>query len=112
MKFSTTTFPRSEVNSSLPGPLSRDSVKFFGSFVAPLPCATFQIRSASSPPTSATASTCPVSFSRAGIKPRLPRRLLRGGDDDRRPDLHVGEEPLRRRDEHADAAVRGRVAER
>ena len=38
-------------------------MKFFGSAVFPLPCATFQIKSASSAPTSATASSWPVSLS-------------------------------------------------
>jgi hypothetical protein len=33
------------------------------------------------------------------------------GDDDRRAELDVGEEPLGVRDVHADAAVRGRIAD-
>src|SRR5579885_1394518 len=109
MKLSTTTFPRRDASSSFPGLSSRGSVKFLGCAVFPLPLATFQTSSPSRPATSATASTCPISFSRAGIKPRLPAALGRN-DDDRRPDRDVVEQPFRRGDEHADAPVRGGVA--
>src|SRR5256885_7818623 len=47
----------------------------------------------------------------ADILPPL-RRALRVRDDDRRPDVDVVEEPLGIGNVHADAAVRGRVADR
>src|SRR5262249_56762602 len=108
-KLSTTTLPSNEASCSAPGAAMRRSEKSgavlptLASF--PEPCASFQISSASSDATSPTARICAPSLSRVAMGSARD-------DEDRRPDRHVVEEPLRVGDVHANAPVRGGVADR
>src|SRR5689334_10967277 len=121
-KLTTTTLPRNDLRSTWPSPSSRASRKsgaigfcpceaFLTSAWPPPWCVTFHPSRPKSPATTSNASTCAACLSRRPITAGVYVRLV-GDDEDRRADVDVVEEPLGLRDQHADAAVRGRVADR
>src|SRR5262245_19610684 len=111
-KLITATFLRSEVRLMLPEVSTRGRVNSGAGTMWPLSacaavapaslCASFQTSSPSSAQTSPTDAICAT---------RLMRRAAASDDEHRRADGDVLEQPLGLRDEHADAAVRGAVAD-